>query len=100
MQSTIVRTVPTAPVVWCVDCTEDAEMVRQAGRGQDLVLLATTVRAGRDVCGTHGQMHDDLAADLAAEEIGALDNLLLLVEATVWATKRAVCEIDSVWVMA
>lgn len=100
MQSTIVRTAAGSPEVkWCADCTEDVAMVRAAGYGgQDLIYLATERRGERDVCRRHAQMHDDLAAEIAAEEATTFDDdlgdLLALVEVTVWD------EIDAVWAVA
>ena len=99
---TIVRDLPA--VTWCADCTDDVALIREAGyRGQQVIYLAETRRAGRDVCGRHADMHDDLAADLAAEA-----DLLALVDATVWAGQAeidadidaALAEIDAAWAVA
>ena len=113
MQSTIVRTqVAGAPEVkWCVDCTEDVAMVRAAGYGgQDLIYLATQRRGDRDICRRHARMYDDLAAEIAAEEAAEAfeddrlldDDLLALVEVTVWASDPNVVldEIDAMWAVA
>lgn len=109
MQSTIVRTqVAGLPEVrWCEDCTHDVQLVRAAGYGggQDLIYLATDQRSGRQVCGRHASMHDELAADIAADEADEVDDLtdlLALVEATVWAdgVDAAQAEIDEVWAVA
>ena len=112
MQNTMVRTkfsgMPDDRE--CVDCRDVVALVDAAGYGQDDQYPATEVRAGRDVCGLHAQMHDDLAAEIAAEEAAEAfeddrlldDDLLALVEATVWATDPRVVldEIDAVWAVA
>lgn len=107
MQSTIVRTTGMPEVTWCADCTRDVAEVRAAGYGggQDLIYLATDQRSGRHVCGRHAQMYDELAAEIAADEADAADDLgdlLALAEATVWADgiDAAIAEIDTVWAVA
>ena len=104
MQSTKVRT-GMPEVVWCADCESDVRLVREAGYGgQDLIYLATERRADRDICRRHAEMHDDLAAEIAADEAAAAfeDDLLAVVSATVWATDPDVVldEIDAVWAVA
>ena len=103
MQSTIVRPKVTGSpeVKRCEDCGAAAAAARRLGQGQDIQYLAITRRADRDVCGLHAEMHDQEAEELAAAEVDAFeDDLLALVEATVWADDPwapALDEIDEIW---
>ena len=107
MQNTMVRTKSSGmpEVRECVDCRDVVALVDAAGYGQDDQYPATEVRAGRDVCGLHADMYDELVVEIAAAEVDELlddDDLLALVEATVWADPwaPAFAEIDEIWYAA
>ena len=68
MSAIITRT----DMAWCDECVIIASLAREFGFGQDLVMLAETVRVVPDgqtmqVCGRHAVLYDDIARELDAD---------------------------------